>query len=417
MFKDFVIFCLLVLVIGGTALGLALYGSHKDDEDNGPRMTVSTSKSTASREAGESDVDFITSSCSSELKGEYSSDMLRDQGLLFCTSYGGMSLTDASGQGLSYMATLYKDVSGEPTDLAVYRQSRDFDLRVPTKRISGSFYTLSLHNGLDMWSYGFGTAGQLNAVVAEMETKSEMEQFEEMIQNMSSNGYLLLGESFPSTSQTPLFTFSTDEDTLYTMNIPPETMKFDPVTGGRLAGFLRMAADVVQYDYDLDGKPFSFRVRLGGSVDGAQMGDKQLFVDGAWRWLDIAEKPYKWVSERKDAVKALSFWNQPREDEGGGPSEEDMEEEAKFASAVIAAADRIRLPMTVALQQDVDLLGLGVSNYTLRFLVANEVQFRDAKTKGWTEADLAVNPINQILHFDMPDINLHATLSANLDSF
>jgi hypothetical protein len=290
--------------------------------------------------------------------------------------------------------------------------------------MSGSFSHVSIHNAKDRWAKGFGQKGtfSLDKYSGDFseESVSEVETDMNLLLsdiNQTEKTVVILGNkaSFPTNSNsTPEYKFDTRESFSYQMNAITDEEKnsLGVVKGDYLQGFLRVAVANIDYHYTLDGKAFTFRVAVGGS-SGAKMGEKLMLVDGVFQFLDIGVIPHVWVRNRSDAVKPLSFWNQNDMDE------EQYEDNAiqKEADLLQAKFSQLRIPMPFSVvmpngEETLDTKKIAGSGTTsMNIVVGGIVAFRDVLTDNITEAQLANDLIQQVIRFDIQDLNALIQLS------
>lgn len=274
----------------------------------------------------------------------------------------------------------------------VYQRLGLGPVTVPLKRVSGAFYTLSLHVEDDVWSRGFGITSLLQNIASPLPDASaasykNFEGFQYMVINTIPNGVALLGAStLPTTIRNPRYCFSTGAPSRYHMNVLNSDLGI--LKGMKLAGAIRMAFDYIQYDYELDGQPFCYRVCFGGSASGSKFGDQLLKVDNKFQWLDVGGSTPRWVSSRKNAVKPLNLFN----------------DDQQWASLVWSAFDDARIPIPVTLMKNVNLDDLNMGECIIHFLVAGELCFRG----GHSESSLAADPIKQLLNIQTSTLQLTA---------
>jgi len=299
---------------------------------------------------------------------------------------------------------------GPPKFIFVPRSADD--LVISLENVSGEFSSgYFLHNPEepDMWWDGF-----------DPDTKEDVETHVQRMRDQIGEAVCFVGdEAAPSSGCETRFQFNAMDPFPIPMRSlsKAEKTKLAIISGPALQGCMRFSVDHCDYHFTLAGQPVRVRVLVANKE--GEMGDKMLFIDGAFKWLDL--ETHQFVTTRN--TNCLSFWNQPHhEGEGGPPPEEegpppegeyysDEQHEVMHAEMVrLFAERRFGMPVELA-DEEVDFTRLGTHNAVIDLLVDTFVSFRGAVVQGLTEQDLLNQPQKILELFDIPDVNFKAKIT------
>lgn len=284
----------------------------------------------------------------------------------------------------------------KPQFLFVRRQAQS--VVVPLENVTGKFFSAYLQFEDDMWTRGFE--------VDPIEHRNIQFEVQHMV-DAAGNAVVLVGtEPAPQDCDLQL---AHGFNALYPVTVAMNAVadrhdRLATVEGEKLRGTFRMSPSFVDYHFRVQGQDHKIRVLVTDCV--GRMGDKLMFVNGRFRWLDMVTQEFTTV--RND--NCLSFWNQQQ---FRGPAEHKAgEQEELMRTSMETAFRNQRLGMPIELLNErvdfKDLLEPG-HQVQIDLVVDGHVSFY--ADDGFTEQALAGSLKEILMRFDIPDLNFKAKIN------
>lgn len=263
----------------------------------------------------------------------------------------------------------------------------------PMTNVRGEFYSIQFNYSDDMFAAGFAE-GLENGFSIEPNTLLASRQ----------NARIIVGDSAIGSRCDAPFTFSSNESSRYPLHVP---QTLEALHGIRRQGAFRISFRTLDYQYSLVGKEFVVRVIISACGLGL-IGDKMIRdSDGVFKFLNLDTGELTKV--RSDNV--LTFWNEPQSYESLSDLSPPIPtmSTGDMGMAEVYDAHNLGLPIDLVANDDVSKL-TSTSKVNLSFHIDGAVSFRNAKSLGLSESDLARNLIHQLLMFDIVNMSFSGKL-------
>lgn len=270
---------------------------------------------------------------------------------------------------------------------------------LPLDNVTGTFFAVYLQFENDMWGNGFDVS-----VWPDRDIHAEVHAMETAV----SQAVVLVGADVVPHECRQQATY--DFDALYPVSVPMNVVtdhlnQLDVVSGARLKGVVRMSAEFVDYHFRVAATEHKVRVLLTDCK--GQMGDKLMYVNGSFRWLDMATQQFTSVRNEN----CLSFWNQQQF--RSGPEEQKPEVQQERTRQALVEAFRVRrlgVPIELV-NTSVDFRLLLEPGHRVRLDLIVDGHLSFFADDGFTEQALAGSPKEILMRFDIPDMNFKANVT------